>query len=150
MLARYRARLRANPLEEFSFKRLVSLYKKHSSMARLVREYSGARSSTDLIVLGRLQASMGQHEEALEHFEQSASLTPEYLMARYHIGVIHERLGNFEEAKQAFHRSMDEGVRECSSLFHLAEIARMEGDPARADELVRKAREIGCRSGLKD
>ncbi len=48
-------------------------------------------------------------EQALEHFEQCTALTPEYLMARYHIGVIHERLGDLDAAEREFQRSLDEG-----------------------------------------
>ena len=36
--------------------------------------------------------------DKLEHFEKCTSLTPEYLMARYHIGVIYERMGDSEAA----------------------------------------------------
>ena len=64
----------------------------------------------------------GELEQALDHFEQCTALTPEYLMARYHIGVIHERLGDLDAAEREFQRSLDEGVGEKSSLYHLEQI----------------------------
>ncbi|MEX0892624.1 MAG: tetratricopeptide repeat protein, partial [Gemmatimonadota bacterium] len=66
----------------------------------------------------------GELDEALEHFEKCSALTPEYLMARYHRGVIHERRGDLDAAEREFQRSLDEGVGEVSSLFHLAHIRR--------------------------
>ena len=93
------------------------------------------------IAVARFHA--GDLDEALEHFEQCTTLTPEYLMARYHIGVIYERLGRIEDAKREFQRSLDDGVGEASSLYHLARFRRMEGDDAGAEELLRKARQFG-------
>ena len=47
----------------------------------------------------------GELDLALEHFEKCTSLTPEYLMARYHIGVIHERQGDLDAAAREFQRA---------------------------------------------
>jgi len=64
-------------------------------------------------------------------------------MAHYHLGVIHEREGQFEIARREFERSLEEGVHELSSLFHLASIRRAHGDNAGADELLQRAGEFG-------
>jgi Flp pilus assembly protein TadD len=85
----------------------------------------------------------GQLANAREHFELSATLTPEYVMAHYHLGVIHEREGETEVARREFERSLEEGVHELSSLFHLSVIRRAQGDTAGADELLRRAGEFG-------
>src|ERR1035441_6302360 len=42
-----------------------------------------------------------------------------------------------------FERSLEEGVHELSSLFHLSLIRRAQGDNAGADELLRRAGEFG-------
>jgi len=84
----------------------------------------------------------GELQESLEHFKQSVALTPEYLMAHYHIGVIHERRGETEAAEREFQRSLDEAVGEASSLFHLATIRRAKGDKKGAEELLRRAHEF--------
>lgn len=84
----------------------------------------------------------GELDEALEHFEKCTALTPEYLMARYHIGVIHERMGRLPEAEREFRRSLDDGVGEVSSLFHLARIRSAEGDDDGARELLDRARQF--------
>jgi len=65
------------------------------------------------------------------------------VMAHYHLGVIHEREGATEIARREFERSLDEGVHELSSLFHLAVIRRAQGNDAEAEELLRRAGEFG-------
>ncbi len=85
----------------------------------------------------------GQLAKAGEHFELSATLTPEYVMAHYHLGVIHEREGAPEIARREFELSVEEGVHELSSLYHLAMIRRAQGDKAGAEELLRRAGEFG-------
>jgi Flp pilus assembly protein TadD len=82
-------------------------------------------------------------EEALKQFQDAIILTPEYLMAHYHIGVIRERQGEMEAAERAFEHSEDQAVGEVSSLFHLAVIRRAQGDNAAAEECLRRAREFG-------
>ncbi|HEY0592614.1 MAG TPA: hypothetical protein VGF40_12665, partial [Thermoanaerobaculia bacterium] len=74
---------------------------------------------------------------------QAMILTPEYLMAHYHMGVIHERLGEMDKAEREFRRSLDDGVGEVSSLFHLAVIRKSRGDEKGAQELLTKARDFG-------
>jgi Flp pilus assembly protein TadD len=64
-------------------------------------------------------------------------------MAHYHLGVIHEREGATEIARREFEQSLEEGVHELSSLFHLAVIRRAQGDDAGAEELLRRAGEFG-------
>jgi Flp pilus assembly protein TadD len=85
----------------------------------------------------------GELDQALEHFEKCTALTPEYLMARYHIGVIYERLGDFDSAAREFQRSADDVVEEVSSLYHLAQIQRSRGDDATAEKLLEQARQFG-------
>lgn len=64
-------------------------------------------------------------------------------MARYHMGVVHERRGEMGAAAREFQRSIEEGVGEVSSLYHLAVIRRAQGDEPAAQELLRRAREFG-------
>ena len=85
----------------------------------------------------------GELEAALKQFEESIILTPDYLMAHYHMGVTHERRGEMEAAERAFEYSEDHVVGEVSSLFHLAVLRRAQGDTAAAMEYQRRAREFG-------
>ena len=71
------------------------------------------------------------------------ALTPEYLLARYHVGIIYERQGDLAAAEREFRSSVDEGVGEASSLFHLAEIHRSRGDEKTAAALLDQARQFG-------
>jgi hypothetical protein len=48
-------------------------------------------------------------------------------MARYHIGVIYERRGDLEAAAREFQRSLDEGVGERSSQYHIEKIRNLLG-----------------------
>jgi Flp pilus assembly protein TadD len=64
-------------------------------------------------------------------------------MARYHVGVIHERRDDMEGAAREFRASMNEGIGEVSSVYHLAMIHRRRGDEPTATDLLRRAREFG-------
>jgi len=70
-------------------------------------------------------------------------LTPEYQRARYHIGIIHQRKGELDEAEREFRGNVAEGIGEASSLYHLAEIQRSRGDEKAAAALLDQAREFG-------
>ena len=63
-------------------------------------------------------------------------------MARYHIGVIHERQGQLDKAVMELQRCADEGVETVNSLYQLAEIHRTRGDEKTANELLNRAHEL--------
>jgi Flp pilus assembly protein TadD len=69
-------------------------------------------------------------------------------MANYHMGVIHERRGETDEAERSFQRSIDEAVGEVSSTFHLAAIRRSQGDEEGAERLLQTTREFAEANGL--
>jgi Flp pilus assembly protein TadD len=69
-------------------------------------------------------------------------------MAYYHMGVIHERRGDPEEAARSFQRSIDETVGEVSSIYHLAMIRQAEGNLKAAEELLEKTREFADANGV--
>ena len=78
--------------------------------------------------LGIALLHAGELKQALDHFEQCTALTPEYQMARYHVGVIHERLGDLVAAEREFQNSLEEGIGEKSSLYHLERIRAARGE----------------------
>ena len=90
----------------------------------------------------------GNLEEALEHFEESAALTPEYLMANYHMGVIHARRNEPDRAARSFQRAIDELVGEVSSVYHLAMLRRAAGDEEQAEALLERTREFASANGI--
>lgn len=92
--------------------------------------------------LGLALFHAGELDRAEECFEKSSSLTPEFLLARYFIGVIQERRGNRAAAAREFERSIEEGIGESSSLFHLAKIRDAEGHTREATELLKQARQF--------
>jgi Tfp pilus assembly protein PilF len=67
-------------------------------------------------------------------------------MGRYHIGVVHERLGDLARAEKEFNRALEESVSEVSSLYHLALIHRSRGETAKAEEVLKRARQFGLKN----
>ena len=61
-------------------------------------------------------------------------------MAHYHLGIIHERQGEYEAAAREFERSLEESSGDVSSLYHLALVRDAQGDHSAAEELRRRAR----------
>ena len=87
-------------------------------------------------------------DEALEHFEEAAALTPEYLMANYHMGVIHERRNDPDAAARSFQRGIDELVGEVSSVYHLAMLRKAQGELEESEELLKRTREFAGAKGV--
>jgi len=52
-------------------------------------------------------------------------------------------MGKHDLAAREFQRSLDDGIEDVSSLYHLAQIAREQGDEKRAAKLLEKARQFG-------
>ena len=75
-------------------------------------------------------------------------LTPEYLMAHYHMGVIHERRGDLDAAEREFEKSLAEAVGEVSSIYHLALIRRQRGDIKGAEQLLQRAEGFAAAKAL--
>jgi tetratricopeptide (TPR) repeat protein len=88
--------------------------------------------------LGLALFHVGNLDQARECFELSIVLTPEYLMAHYHLGVLYERRGEFEAAAREFERSLEELRGDVSSLYHLAMVRRAQGDDTAAEKLLRR------------
>jgi hypothetical protein len=61
-------------------------------------------------------------------------------MAHYHLGVIHERKGEYEAAAREFERSQEESSEDVSGLYHLALMREAKGDSKAAQELRLRAR----------
>ena len=76
------------------------------------------------------------------------ALTPEYLMAYYHMGVIHERSNEPEKAARSFQRGIDELVGEVSSVYHLAMLRKARGDQEGAEELLKQTRDFARANGV--
>ena len=85
----------------------------------------------------------GELDEALEQFERCTTLTPEYVMARYHIGVIHERRGDVAAAAREFEHSMAEGVGEVAASTTWRQIRRGQGRTNEAEALLERRRQFG-------
>jgi tetratricopeptide (TPR) repeat protein len=90
----------------------------------------------------------GNLDEALEHLEESAALTPEYLMANYHMGVVHERRNQPDKAARSFQRAIDELVGEVSSVYRLARLRQAQGDEEQAEALLKRTREFARSNGV--
>jgi Flp pilus assembly protein TadD len=73
------------------------------------------------------------------------ALTPEYVMAHYHLGVVQQRRGDLEAAAREFERAQEEMVGDTSTLHHLAAIRRARGDERGAEELLRALKSAGAK-----
>ncbi len=49
---------------------------------------------------GQLRLKSGNYEKAIQSLEKMLEYTPDYLPARYYLGIAHYRLGNIEQADQ--------------------------------------------------
>ena len=64
-------------------------------------------------------------------------------------GGIHSGEAPLQAAIREFRASMDEGIGEVSSLYHLAMIHRARGDEQTATTLLERAREFGRAAAAK-
>ena len=70
-------------------------------------------------------------QQAREQFKQSmetATLNPADASAHYNLGLLHQRHGHLEEAKECFQRALSIDPDEIDSHYQLGRIAREQGD----------------------
>ena len=57
-------------------------------------------------------------------------------------------MGKPDAAAREFQRSLDEGVEEVGSLYHLAQIHKNAGDEATAAKLLERAQQFGRKNAV--
>jgi Flp pilus assembly protein TadD len=89
--------------------------------------------------LARTLQVRGLHEEALAAYQRSVAIDPSFAASWCGIGEIHERLGRFGDARDAFARALEIEPSRDVIRFYLARLVARTGDHERA---VRDLREL--------
>ena len=92
--------------------------------------------------LGAFHARHGRAAEALPLLERALRITPGNVEARVNLGTALARLGRVNEAIPAFERAVEDGHRSTAVCNALARAYHETGDPATAQEWLRRSLEI--------
>jgi tetratricopeptide (TPR) repeat protein len=80
---------------------------------------------------------------SLSHFTKATEAFPDYYEAYYHVGVAETRLGQKDEAMQAFQKAIDaSGGRYASAEFGIGYLVYLEGKPEEAATIIRRGLEV--------
>lgn len=98
------------------------------------------------------QPDSPMEREAVEAFETSIRLNPNYVDSRTQLGKILLRRGELDRALAELEKAVALGPTEAGPAFLLAQACRRKGDQARAEELFARARRLQTedRDGLTD
>jgi tetratricopeptide (TPR) repeat protein len=127
------------------------LYLKSSNIPQTPRE-SYTVSARELKIPGKARrefekglGSLAKQDLAgsLSHFTKAAQESPDYYEAYYHVGVAETRLGQLDEAMQAFQKAVDSsGGRYALAEFGIGYLFYLEGKPEEAAAIVRRGLEL--------
>jgi tetratricopeptide (TPR) repeat protein len=80
---------------------------------------------------------------SLSHFTKATEAFPDYYEAYYHVGVAATRLGQRNEAMQAFQKAIDaSGGRYALAEFGVGYLRYLEGKPEEAAAIIRRGLEV--------
>jgi tetratricopeptide (TPR) repeat protein len=80
---------------------------------------------------------------SLSHFTKATEAFPDYYEAYYHVGVAATRLGQRDEAMQAFQKAIDaSGGRYALAEFGIGYLVYLEGKPEEAATIIRRGLEV--------
>jgi tetratricopeptide (TPR) repeat protein len=127
------------------------VYLKSSNMPQTPRD-SYTVSARELKIPGKAQreyekglGSLAKQDLAgsLSHFTKAAQEFPDYYEAYYHVGVAETRLGQLDEAMQAFQKAIDaSGGRYAWAEFGIGYLLYLEGKPEEAATIIRRGLEV--------
>src|SRR6202158_531375 len=127
------------------------VYLKSSNMPQTPRD-SYTVSARELNIPGKAQreyekglGSLAKQDLAgsLSHFTKAAQEFPDYYEAYYHVGVAETRLGQLDEAMQAFQKAIDaSGGRYAWAEFGIGYLLYLEGKPEEAATIIRRGLEV--------
>ena len=89
------------------------------------------------LIRGRVAQEQGRHEEALEHYGETARLWPDNELARYHAARSAEALGQFDRAIELYRHTMRIARETTNAANRIAILRIAEGHPSAAYELLR-------------
>jgi tetratricopeptide (TPR) repeat protein len=111
IVARYKALLGRSPNDGYALGKLLGIYKRHSSVAALVREYQTAcqrypKSFTNQVVLGHLYRRAGQIDRAIAQYERAAVLSPAAPSVPAALGALYSKQKKDTQAIAAYQRAL--------------------------------------------
>lgn len=150
VVSRYKAMLLRRPHDPRLLKKLVSLYRRNSSMTALINHFRGLvrknpRSHAVQIILAHLFSQTGAAEAALQHYARAAALKPADSLVHAAAGALHEKMGSTSKAMDAYGRALKrastKGQRK-RTLRALARVALTARDHAAASKYLRQLTEL--------
>ncbi len=140
VVARYKRLLARNPADTGALRRLTQLYRRHRSVALLIREYERelARDANDYaaaVVLGHLHLEQGDRASARRYYEQAAEAKPDSGAVQQALGDLYRQDGEVAAARSAYERALKvtkAKSAKASLELALAELALSAGDLAAA------------------
>ncbi len=107
VVARYKAILAKHPDDSGALAKLVAMYRRYRSVAKLVGEYEGVLakkpdSFADNAVLGYLHLREGAGDKALPYFQKAAALRPTDAGVQLALGDLLRNAGKPDGAKTAY------------------------------------------------
>jgi tetratricopeptide (TPR) repeat protein len=92
--------------------------------------------------------SLGEHTEAISHFEKEIEMAPSAAHSHYMLGQARQQLGQYELAGRSYQAALKIQPDNMNALYGLAIVLTRLGDKTRAAECRRKYTELN-RAGLK-
>lgn len=124
-----------NPLQELAIADLA-IRAGHLERAIEIAETLTLPAYQELI-RGRVAQEQGRHEEALEHYGETAQLWPDNELARYHAARSAEALGQFDRAIELYRHTMRIARETTNAANRIAILRVAEGHPTSAYDLLR-------------
>ncbi len=84
----------------------------------------------------------GDTEGAMSHIRAALELDPDFSVALGELGLCYMRLGQLDEARVSFEKTLDVGPESLTAYLNLAEIHRLQSDFTAAEEVLLRADEI--------
>jgi tetratricopeptide (TPR) repeat protein len=111
IITRYKGMLARSPNDGYALGKLISLYKKHKTLAALIGEYKaaakGAPHSFALqVILGHLYRRSGSTELAVKHYEAAAAINPKSPTVPGALGALYQKLGRTADAAEAYKKAL--------------------------------------------
>ena len=108
-----------------------------------VRELKISGKALDEYQKGLVSLQKKDWSGSMEHFGKAVKAFPEYYEAYYHEGLIETNQGHFEEAMQAFQKSMDlSGGRYALAHFGIGYVLYLQGKAREAEAVLRRGLEV--------
>ena len=96
--------------------------------------------------LGKVLQARRDFKNALQHYQRTAEVDPDFPGIWFNIGFMQRQLGQLEEAEESYERSIDESPAETGAYVELAAIYSDRGEYTEAEQLLDEGLEINPES----